>query len=983
MSNIFRSISSLALTLLINLTFAFATPPTELTASPFVDRPGYYDFQVLGPVSAGEFWFLANTTTYPSTMADTRRCDLFTSDGTDSGTRKLAEVVSSGKCGPVTKSRVFDGKNFYFGMERVYDVGTSEGIELQIVGPATAVQIAIEPGLIGSSPDSFLVANGRVYFSAQNYNTGREVWTTTGTADSTKLYKDIRPGKESSNASNLTLFRGLIFLSANDGILGQELWALTTETATVAFKENLSIGSTSSFPSHLFERDGLLFFNANVAGRELFATTGVPKEVGRFKDLIQYKSENPRHFSLSSSKYPWTSKLYFLADTLDANGALSWAIWRSDGTEAGTTQVATVSGQPSYVGPLSGGETFVFQRTPTSGSPICEIRSPNGTDTFRCYQPTIINGTLYFIEYATDRYQLARYDVTARNKKTVVVDYMSGLTSLGSTTTTFVARASSNGATYAISDRECPLSSGDKKFPGECGCATPDTDSDNDGSLDCKDVCPTDFYKTTPGACGCGKLDTDSDKDGVADCLDNCPNDPSKTAFGICGCGTADDDTDSDGMPDCRESCDSDPKKTEPGLCGCGNADTDSDTDGILDCKDGCAADAMKTAPGACGCGTVDRDTDGDLTADCQDGCPTDADKITPGSCGCGARDIDIDGDGALDCLDLCKTDKYKKTPGVCGCGVPDIDADKDGILDCNDECHLNKSKQSPGVCGCNAQDIDSDGDGVMDCHDGCVGDARKSSLGACGCGASDTDSDNDGFADCVDGCPSDSKKFSGGFCGCGAAETDTDGDGKPDCVDSCPADAEKQYPGACGCGSSDKDTDGDKTVDCLDPCPTDPEKSYTSGSCGCGVPDTNIDRDFAMDCLDGCPVDAQKTTPGVCGCGIPDEDSNRDGVVDCTQIGLTKQSPPSPEITFSSGSATIRLSTVVGGKSQVNTVTYRFKSRSKGKERWSKAVIQRTKSTSVKVKLPKGVVGVEARYAISALNQQSPQSESVYAEPR
>jgi hypothetical protein len=46
----------------------------------------------------------------------------------------------------------------------------------------------------------------------------------------------------------------------------------------------------------------------------------------------------------------------------------------------------------------------------------------------------------------------------------------------------------------------------------------------------------------------------DTDDDGTPDCSDNCPSDPAKTEPGACGCGTADTDTDGDGTPDCNEN---------------------------------------------------------------------------------------------------------------------------------------------------------------------------------------------------------------------------------------------------------------------------------------------------------------------------------------------------------------------------------------------------------------------------------------------
>jgi len=223
------------------------------------------------------------------------------------------------------------------------------------------------------------------------------------------------------------------------------------------------------------------------------------------------------------------------------------------------------------------------------------------------------------------------------------------------------------------------------------------------GGLDIsEDLCPSDPAKTDPGVCGCGTPDTDSDGDGTPDCNDGCPADPAKTDPGVCGCGVADTNSDGDGTPDCNDGCPNDPAKAAPGICGCGVSDVDTDGDGTPDCNDGCPNDPAKAGPGICGCGVSDVDTDGDGTADCNDGCPNDPAKAAPGICGCGVSDVDTDGDGTADCNDLCPDDPDKTSPGVCGCGNSDIDRDGNGIPDCQDR------ENWPA-------DLDLDGNGIPD----------------------------------------------------------------------------------------------------------------------------------------------------------------------------------------------------------------------------------------------------------------------------
>ena len=406
-------------------------------------------------------------------------------------------------------------------------------------------------------------------------------------------------------------------------------------------------------------------------------------------------------------------------------------------------------------------------------------------------------------------------------------------------------------------------------------------DSDNDGVINCLDLCP--------GTPGCASVDqngcpTDGDADGVFDGCDACPGTFAGDPVDTNGCSTADEDgdgvlNDADlcrGTPACAVAsvdangcpADADGDGLFDGCDQCPGSDdlTDTDADGIPDCLDACPAVG---------------DSDGDGVQDCQDGCPTDPLKLDPGVCGCGAVDVDSDGDGIFDCDDACPATPTCAAVTPSGCP---IDSDADGVADGCDLCPNTTAGDPVDADGCST--ADEDGDGVLNDADhcrgtppcaiasvdanGCPADADGDGLfdGCDQCPGSDdlTDTDADGIPDCLDACP---------------AVGDSDGDGVQDCQDGCPADPLKLAPGACGCGNADTDTDGDGVADCLDGCPADPSK-LAPGACGCGNPDTDTDGDGVADCLDGCPADPLKLAPGACGCGQSDQDTNANGIPDC-----------------------------------------------------------------------------------------------------
>jgi ELWxxDGT repeat protein len=151
------------------------------------------------------------------------------SDGTDAGTRVLADVAFEDPGDlyypPGVRPGFTElGGRVYFAAadaahgEEIWSTdGTPEGTELVK---------DIAPGPLGSYPRSLVAWHGRLYFRARDIAHGMELWTSDGTAQGTRLVQDILPGPSSSTPQELTVAGESLYFSAHDGEHGRELWEL-------------------------------------------------------------------------------------------------------------------------------------------------------------------------------------------------------------------------------------------------------------------------------------------------------------------------------------------------------------------------------------------------------------------------------------------------------------------------------------------------------------------------------------------------------------------------------------------------------------------------------------------------------------------------------------------------------------------------------------------------------------------------------------
>ena len=135
-------------------------------------------------------------------------------------------------------------------------------------------------------------------------------------------------------------------------------------------------------------------------------------------------------------------------------------------------------------------------------------------------------------------------------------------------------------------------------------------DSDGDGVVDSKDMCPDTPTGIKVDENGCP---LDSDKDGVPDYLDDCPGTPKGAPVDKTGCPL---DSDRDGVPDYTDLCPNTPSGIDVDDFGC---PFDSDGDGVFDYQDRCPDTPYGVDVDNYGC-PLDDDLDG--VPDYLDQCP-------------------------------------------------------------------------------------------------------------------------------------------------------------------------------------------------------------------------------------------------------------------------------------------------------------------------------------------------------------------------
>ncbi|MBD0256266.1 MAG: hypothetical protein ICV83_11155, partial [Cytophagales bacterium] len=350
--------------------------------------------------------------------------------------------------GPTAETRSLAPQQLINRNGTLYFVGNSEtqGRELwKSNGTAAGTTLVkdITPGAGNSDISGLTLVNGTLYFAAQG-----ELWKSDGTAAGTVRVLKLYPSA-AANPSSLVSLNGTLYFSASDGS-GTDLWRSDGTAAGTTLVKSfpdynyplvlvsaggaLYCATADDYPAQLWKSNGTpagtvelggfrvlkiedmiavngtVFFTAYGLGEgiELWKSNGTAAGTVLVKDIDpgylvsewgtpyrEYNHSVPRDFTNVNGT------VFFTAS--DTNGR---AVWKSDGTDAGTVRVSPSFPLPNsdnfspadltnvngtlYFGAV--GDLWKSNGTPAGTAMLKDI----GTGAVNPFHFTAINGTVYF-----------------------------------------------------------------------------------------------------------------------------------------------------------------------------------------------------------------------------------------------------------------------------------------------------------------------------------------------------------------------------------------------------------------------------------------------------------------------------------------------------------------------------------------------------------------------------------------------------------
>ena len=298
----------------------------------------------------------------PTTMifqADdsTASTQLWKTDGTQTGTVKITDYASSNSILWIKKlgsSAVMCQGLFSTSMLNPlgYELYKTNGS----IGNNELVK-NINPGIInGISNRVTISALGSVFFNGNAGTTGMELWKIDGTEAGTVLVKDIYAGTSTSEILRFAALGNNIYFCPIYGSLNRRPWksdGTTAGTVPITINANVSVYNDRSF---ITSANGKIYFFAEEGPTlDLYCYDGLTTV-----KLLDCNANGINVTNLYTNFVALNGYVYF---SVDSNSDNLTELWRTDGTPAGTVQVASLFSpivNPSAIGNITVSNNKIF-----------------------------------------------------------------------------------------------------------------------------------------------------------------------------------------------------------------------------------------------------------------------------------------------------------------------------------------------------------------------------------------------------------------------------------------------------------------------------------------------------------------------------------------------------------------------------------------------------------------------------------------------
>jgi ELWxxDGT repeat protein len=218
--------------------------------------------------------------------------------------------------------------------------------------PSGTVAVRTFPQGYGDLMD-LVAAGSRLFFKVYVAGTGSELWTSDGTAQGTRLVKDITPGPVSSELFNAAEVNGrLVFFRAPEGG-PDELWRSDgTESGTLRVRVVSGVRDGFSYRGAILKTNtALLFFRKESSGLVMWRTDGMLAGTSAVKQV------GGPSVTLVDVQQEGNGGVFIVQ-----NG-VNHQVWKTDGT-AGGTQLLDAFGRPMRILKVLGNRVYLSSMDP-------------------------------------------------------------------------------------------------------------------------------------------------------------------------------------------------------------------------------------------------------------------------------------------------------------------------------------------------------------------------------------------------------------------------------------------------------------------------------------------------------------------------------------------------------------------------------------------------------------------------------------------